>query len=500
MDREICIMHIKHSVLAKESLTGLWKDLGEREQAQCRQMFGRLIDLAEVPVNWDMIKAMAWFWDNERRCFVINDNDYGPLLEEYEAIFQGNRVNCRTTYTPFQKTVVTKKLARFFEVDHIDVTQEVREETRVNIKTLIVLRNRLLTKYGVGESKFKEIKLKTFALAAFGLILFPTEDKLIDSHLYDLMIGIWHAKVNPMIAVLAETVATFSTLNEKRDGWFKACPQLFQIWAMQHFLRPHNSELGRYQPNPVTATIDLEREVVREQQTIEEWKGYFRNLTEIKWNAAFMTLNSGRECLVGSGEDTWKGKTWVPLFGPWNCIGYAPQMFLRQFRSQQVACNLEGMKECKFSLWDKEGINARWKEIGKAKAVASKYESRSREFSSYYQIPSEEYLAWRNQVEVSLLDERTPRLPKRKMQSRDYIHDQMQEYLQEKEEEIAKLKEEIQGLRDVQHDVYYAESQIETLISENQQLRQEKKEAEAEREMWKRRCKGGETSSRRRIG
>ena len=103
MDQEICIMHIKHSVLAKESLTSLWKDLGEREQARCRQMFGRLMDLAEVPVNWDMIKAMAWFWDNERRCFVINDNDYGPLLEEYEAIFQGNRVNCRTTYAPFQK-------------------------------------------------------------------------------------------------------------------------------------------------------------------------------------------------------------------------------------------------------------------------------------------------------------------------------------------------------------------------------------------------------------
>ena len=101
---------------------------------------------------------------------------------------------------------------------------------------------------------------------------------------------------------------------------------------------------------------------------------------------------------------------------------------------------------------------------------------------------------------ISLLAERTPRLPKRKMQSRDYIHDQVQECLKEKEEEIAKLKEEIQGLREVQHDVYYVEGQIEALTSENQRLRQEKKEAEAEREMWKKRCKVAETSSRRRIG
>jgi FtsZ-binding cell division protein ZapB len=213
-----------------------------------------------------------------------------------------------------------------------------------------------------------------------------------------------------------------------------------------------------------------------------------------------MILNSGRECLVGSEEDAWKDESWIPLFGPWNCIGYAPQMFLRQFRSRQIACNLNGMKDCKYSLWEKEGINARWREIGRMKGVASKYRTIPREFSSYYQIPSEEYLAWRNQAVVSLLAEKTPRLPKRKMQSRDYIHDQVQECLKEKEEEIAKLKEEIQELREVHHDVYYAKGQIEALTSENQRLRQEKKEARAEREMWKRRCQVAEASSRRRIG
>ena len=97
----------------------------------------------------------------------------------------------------------------------------------------------------------------------------------------------------------------------------------------------------------------------------------------------------------------------------------------------------------------------------------------------------------------SLLAERTPRLPKRKMQSRDYIHDQIQEYLKEKEEEIAKLKEEIQGLREVQHDVYYIEGQIEALTSENQRLKQEQRETEAEKEMWKKRCRMAEASGRR---
>jgi hypothetical protein len=201
MSQDSCTMLIKHAVLAKEPLTDPWKDLGERGQGQCKQMFGRLTDLVEVPVNWDLIKALAWYWDNERRCLVISDSDYGPLVEEYEAIFQENRISTRSTYCPAQRTNVTKKLARYFGVLHLDVSQEIKEDTRMNIKLLVVIRNKLLEKYGSEENRHQELKLKTYALAAFGLILFPTEDRIIDPSLYDLMIGIWNAKVNPMIAV-----------------------------------------------------------------------------------------------------------------------------------------------------------------------------------------------------------------------------------------------------------------------------------------------------------
>ena len=134
------------------------------------------------------------------------------------------------------------------------------------------------------------------------------------------------------------------------------------------------------------------------------------------------------------------------------------------------------------------------------KSVASKYKTRPREFSSSYHLPSEEYLAWRNEVVVSLFAERTPRLPKRKMQSQDYIQNHIQGYLKEKDEEIAKLKEEIQRLQKVQHDVYYLEGQVEALTSQNQRLKQEQIETEAEKERWKKRCRMAEASGRRLTG
>jgi hypothetical protein len=103
-------------------------------------MFGRLTDLIHVTVNWNLIKAIAWFWDDNRRCFVINDNDYGHLVEEYKAIFQGDRIKCFKAYTPSQ-------MAKFLEIDYTDISQEIKEETRINIKMLVVLRNKLLKKY-----------------------------------------------------------------------------------------------------------------------------------------------------------------------------------------------------------------------------------------------------------------------------------------------------------------------------------------------------------------
>ena len=97
---------------------------------------------------------------------------------------------------------------------------------------------------------------------------------------------------------------------------------------------------------------------------------------------------------------------------------------------------------------------------------------------------------------ISLMAERTPRLPKQKKHLQDYIQFHIQGYLKEKDEEKAKIKEEVQGLQKVQQDVYYLEGQVEALTSENQQLRQERGEKEAEKERWKKRCRTAEASEK----
>jgi hypothetical protein len=50
----------------------------------------------------------------------------------------------------------------------MDISQEANEEIRMNIKMLVVIRNKLLEKHGGKEAKYLELKLKTYDLAAFG--------------------------------------------------------------------------------------------------------------------------------------------------------------------------------------------------------------------------------------------------------------------------------------------------------------------------------------------
>ena len=105
MEKEqLCTMDIHHTDINKEFLLGLWGDLSKKDQIQCEKMFGKMVDLIHMPVDWNLIKAIAWFWDGERRYFVIKDDDFCPILEEYEAIFKGDAVKSRRLYAPFPDT------------------------------------------------------------------------------------------------------------------------------------------------------------------------------------------------------------------------------------------------------------------------------------------------------------------------------------------------------------------------------------------------------------
>ena len=91
-------MHIHHTDTDPGLLKQLWNDMTDEERLSCRNQFGPLDDLVSFQVNWNFIKAMAWFWDSDRRCFVINDSDFCPTIEEYNALMNSAITKSSTAY------------------------------------------------------------------------------------------------------------------------------------------------------------------------------------------------------------------------------------------------------------------------------------------------------------------------------------------------------------------------------------------------------------------
>ena len=285
-----------------------------------------------------------------------------------------------------------------------------------------------------------------------------------------------------MTAVLAETIATLSRIVRKEKGTFTACPQLLQVWICQHFLRPFLTMPAYFQGSPAQMVTRNHEE----QKDIEEWKEYFRNLSEVRWFACYMNGNAVHQCLIGCGS-----REWVPLIGPWTCIGHAPSMFQRQFRSRQTKCNLEDITACEYDLWSKEKDGTKWAEIQKFRAHLWSPTSRGRTYTNYL-APTEEYLDWRNQVSVCLPAEGTPRLPRKVKMPKDYVED----YLKEKDESIGQLEDDIKKLKEERGQIPDLRAEIERLMLENSTLRQECEQKEAENEIWRGRSMASETKQR----
>ena len=276
-------MHIQYTKLNEEYLSKLSQGLSQSDIAVCKRMFGRIMDLIEIPVDWNMIKAIMWFWDSERRCFVINDEDFCPIAEEYEAIFQGSVTRIRKCYGPFNNVNQKRQFSRFLGIKVPDVEPYISGESGITIRALIKLCDELMLKYGA-----RDFKLKTFVMAVFGLALFPKVTDMIDLHLFDLIFGVWSEKINPIYSILAETIATFNKLTKTGQGTFTACPQLFQVWVCQHFVEAFVSIPTYFQANPALTM----KKAKERQRDIEEWKTYFNQVPQIRWFAGYMNTNA----------------------------------------------------------------------------------------------------------------------------------------------------------------------------------------------------------------
>ena len=160
-----------------------------------------------------------------------------------------------------------------------------------------------------------------FALVVYGTLIFPQLLGYINAAVVDLIEQIDN-QVNPVLAILAETIRSLNYCRRKGEGDFIGCAQLLYIWIRSHFWGKCEASL-RFCMSTMVRTKNFCQKQWPKDQTREQWVVALRDLdlVRVTWKAPWMNQGS---VLYDCGD-----KMWVPLLGLWGVISYAPLLMHR---------------------------------------------------------------------------------------------------------------------------------------------------------------------------
>ncbi|KAJ1407998.1 G-patch domain [Sesbania bispinosa] len=129
--------------------------------------------------------------------------------------------------------------------------------------------------------------------------------------------------LNPVPAILADTLLSLEVCQKKNEGVLKCCTHLLYVWIITHM---YACELRTLFPDPLR---DFGRIKVKRQEA-REWK---KELADIQDNKIAWTCPwySPYEVIFSCGDFAN-----VPLMGPRGYVAYTPSIALRQLKRTQV--------------------------------------------------------------------------------------------------------------------------------------------------------------------
>ena len=157
-------------------------------------------------------------------------------------------------------------------------------------------------------------------------LIFPQSPGYVEMEVVDLIKQIDN-QVNPVPAIIVETVRSLNYYRRKGEGNFICCTQLLYICIQSHFWGKCEASLGFCMSTMIPVKEFCQKEWSKDQ-TREQWVAAFRDLdsAHVTWKAPWM--NQGG-VLYGCQD-----KMWVPLLGLWGVVSYAPLLVCRQYASE----------------------------------------------------------------------------------------------------------------------------------------------------------------------
>jgi len=249
-------------------LRELGQKLGAVQRTIFKNRYGNLLELLEVHVQVHVITALVQYYDHPLRCFTFCDFQLVPTFEEYAQIL-GMPIDKVIPYQHLDQHISMSTLAAIMRLPTRDLEDSFICEDRKGF-SLSFLADYL---HQLGEEKEWEVFMDVFALALFGIMLFPKTELFVDNAAISVYIAYRTRCESPVTAILADTYLALNSCNQKRKTRMTCClPTLF-IWLASHFKK---RVFG------IKCPVESVKQQRLEVKSKDEWSQYMASLTQEK--------------------------------------------------------------------------------------------------------------------------------------------------------------------------------------------------------------------------
>ena len=180
-------------------------------------------------------------------------------------------------------------------------------------------------------------KERLIALGIFGLVLFPSQTGVVSLEAVFAYVEYKNTQINPMVAILAETILTLNHCRRTGKGAIRCCMQLLYIWMVSHIETKKlvfNNFLW-FTQRPLKLVEEEEWGDLDNQCWVDKLEGLPNS--DFKWRALWVTTV---KVLMSCGQ-----RRWVPLVGITGYVSYAPALVVRQLGGMQFVPRTMGIAQ-----------------------------------------------------------------------------------------------------------------------------------------------------------
>ncbi|XP_057953043.1 uncharacterized protein LOC131147544 [Malania oleifera] len=293
---------------SRKELKTIWKDWTPQRRLEFSQLYGHIGFLLHITVNLQMVKALVDFWNPPYTCFTIDGIDMVPTIEEYSSLLHlMTQRSPYRTYVPDSRISLAREL---YNLAGVKIQRTAGESKRITWKFLKEL---------LEEEKGEEVQIHLFALAIYGLIIFPKELGTIDRSTISFVAQVKNG-ANPDPGILVETFDLLTNAGASNQGGYRNTFSALRI--------------------PLAEFEEAQQNI---QWSKANWNEKLHKLRELGlvWQAPWMN-HSNMMYRCGNFP-------WVPLLGPWGGIAYVPLMARRQVGASQFVPMTHGLADSDFA-------------------------------------------------------------------------------------------------------------------------------------------------------